>query len=61
MNNKTRLVLKGYLALSPQEQAELIRELNRTIDLSQIEKSTKSRRISMELGPVSGGCPCCGR
>lgn len=61
VNRKTRLVLRGYLDLSESERRDLIRELNRVIELSEVNKSARKRDISMELGPVSSGCPCCGR
>lgn len=61
MNDKTKLVLKGYLELNEHERNDLIKELNKTIDLSSSQKSRKFGEISMELGPVTRGCPCCGR
>jgi hypothetical protein len=55
------LVLKGFLELSDAERRDLIREMNEVIELSEVRKSARKRDISMELGPVSHGCPCCGR
>lgn len=65
MPTKVDLVLQGYAALSDTERAEFVRRVNELIDASEPRKKTliedlrKSTRLTM--GPVGGGCPCCGR
>jgi len=60
MNNKTTTVFKGCLALSADERRELDAAIrNYQTGTSEIQKSLRETTVS--LGPVGGGCPCCGR
>lgn len=64
MNKDVLLVLQGYLNLSEADKAELIRQLNNYN--SSNDKATFKRDIggkvkSVDLGPLSSGCTCCGR
>jgi hypothetical protein len=77
MNEKIRLVLSGYLALSSEDRRKFVEEINRYINATeagkrQIESDLKTNVLKeqdsmrkagarMETGPLGGGCPCCGR
>jgi hypothetical protein len=58
MNDKTRAVFNGYLRLSRAEKRELIEEIRKEID--NFQKGI-SEPPMISLGPIEGGCPCCGR
>jgi len=58
MNDKTQAVFNGYLNLSQQEKNDLLTEIGKERDRRRrgiVESNTVS------LGPIQGGCPCCGR
>jgi len=67
MNDRVQFVLRGWLELTAEEQGDLlasIREYNESSPaersvLVQENKSLVMKRIS--LGPLSGGCTCCGK
>lgn len=64
MNRDVLLVLQGFMNLSEMEKAELIRQINNYNNSN--DKATFKRDIgdkvkSVDLGPLSGGCKCCGR
>lgn len=66
MEKRIARVLKGYIELSDNEKAELIRlfaSLN-SANFSERQTVTKSMNDSLnriDMGPVGAGCPCCGR
>jgi hypothetical protein len=66
MNDKTKRVIAGWLALSDSERADFEAEINRVRNAP----SWQQRSIREELtnvvtkvatGPYGQGCPCCGR
>ena len=64
MKARTETVLRGFLALSASEKAELIEEMNAYLKKNRAEQAAlqeayKERRLV--LGPLSETCPCCGR
>ena len=67
MNEKTGIVFHGWLELSAEEQAELIKAIqdyNRGTSSSRsvtFKESTDFVHKRISLGPIAGGCPCCGR
>jgi hypothetical protein len=62
MNRKTTAVVAGFIRLSPAERAEALAEINRfTQGNEQLRKSITENAERMELGPIQGGCPCCGK
>ena len=65
MNRKVAAVLNGYTRLTSSEQAEFLKELNRFVQGDQQLRKSVNEDIRsaerMELGPMRGGCPCCGR
>lgn len=65
MNDKTRRVFHGWLELSAAERDEFekaIREYNAAYPTKQRElRESADRVIKMQTGPLTGGCPCCGR
>lgn len=66
MNSKTLTVFTGYVNLSSTERREFIETLQEFEEEAPRNKvAIKSRfdpsAIKMELGPLEGGCPCCGR
>lgn len=66
MNERTRLVFAGFLKLTTSEKADFIKEIREYYDKSELEQRvienlTESVVRKAVLGPLSGGCPCCGR
>lgn len=66
MNDRTKLVLNGFLELSASEQNDLIRAINQVREQEPMEKRAYKSRITedvqrMDLGPTSEICTCCGR
>jgi len=66
MNEKTKRVFNGWLALNDAERRDFV---NAASDYSEgndshkteIRESIRKSATSMELGPLGRGCPCCGR
>jgi hypothetical protein len=66
MNDKTRRVLNGWMALNATERADFeraVRDYNTTSYTKQEElrESVHDRVIKVQTGPLGQGCPCCGR
>ncbi len=66
MDRKLAAVIIGYVSLSPDQRREFREAVQEFEKEDASEKiATKSRLspsvIKMELGPLEGGCPCCGR
>jgi hypothetical protein len=77
MNEKIRLVLSGYIALTTEGRRRFVDEINRFIngtdtqrrqietdlraDVRKIQQSLRESGGRMETGPLGPGCPCCGR
>lgn len=66
MNERTRLVFAGFLKLTTSEKADLINAIKEYYEKSEVEQRaiktmTESVVRKAVLGPLSGGCPCCGR
>jgi hypothetical protein len=65
MNEKTKRVFRGWLELSSTEREEFqkaIDEYNRASETRKRElRESYDRVIKMQTGPLSQGCPCCGR
>jgi len=66
MTDRAKLVLAGFVKLSSDDQAEVIDELNRYIQARGTIKKSIQEGFEREagrvcLGPVTQGCPCCGR
>ena len=68
MNDKTKQVLTGFLALNDDERAEFMREatkvdndLKKGLLTDSVIRKDAGSRYSITGGPVAGGCPCCGR
>ncbi len=66
MNDRTKLVLNGFLKLSVSEQNDLIRAINGTREQEPMEKRAYKSSIlkdvqGMDLGPTNEVCTCCGR
>jgi hypothetical protein len=58
MKKKTQAVFNEYLNLSPKQKDKLRKKISEEAERIQkgiIETPTVS------LGPIRGGCPCCGR
>lgn len=65
MYRKTAFVIQGYIGLTEDEKAEFVREVNSYIKgspetRSYVSKESK-RVINIDMGPVGGACPYCGR
>jgi hypothetical protein len=72
MNKKTKLALRGFLALNSNEQNDFIRNLNNYREMSPAQKRAFENDLDQEerqdfservgLGPLSSEpCPCCGK
>jgi len=64
MNKDVLLVLQGFMNLSEAEKAELIRQINsynNSNDKATFRRDIGDKVKSVDLGPLSGGCKCCGR
>ncbi len=64
MDRDVLLVLQGFLNLSEDQKAELIRQINQyynTDDKATFRRDIGGKVKSVDLGPLSGGCKCCGR
>lgn len=64
MDRDVLLVLQGFLNLSEEQKTDLIREINRyynTDDKVTFRRDIGGKVKSVDLGPLSGGCKCCGR
>lgn len=59
MDQKTRLVVKGYLALSKDQQKEVAEIVKRHEKDGTLTEEVRKGQIGM--GPIGSGCPCCGR
>lgn len=66
MNDRIKLVLAGFLDLTPEEQQVFVAEVNKHYERTPMEKRAYKSHIrgdvlKMETGPLPAGCPCCGR
>jgi hypothetical protein len=66
MNDKTRRVFNGWLALSEAERIEFeqaMKEFNGATPTKQRElrETFQDRVTKMQTGPLGQGCACCGR
>ncbi len=67
MTKDAEIVLAGFVKLSEADQKEVAeaieryRRSDRTAQKSTGEFWEKRGRDRVLMGPVSGGCPCCGR
>jgi hypothetical protein len=62
MNKQTKEVFFGYLRLSSEEKSELVKEMNKFINMDSDERISFKESFSVHLGPVSDDiCPCCGK
>lgn len=66
MDDKTKLVLNGFVNLDDDQRTELINEMNEWLKLNSVQKSSSKYGIKeavqkIDLGPLSKSCPCCGR
>jgi len=63
MTDNTRKVLNGFIELSDEEKQEFINELQKwsNLDFSERRRYNESIQKSVDLGPLSSSCPCCGK
>ena len=64
MDKDVLLVLQGFLNLTEEQKTELIRQINtyyNTDDKVSFRRDIGGKVKSVDLGPLSGGCKCCGR
>jgi uncharacterized protein Yka (UPF0111/DUF47 family) len=66
MNDKTKKTFRGWIALSYSERQDFQKAVNEYETASdrrktEISESIRSSVTKMDTGPVSGGCPCCGK
>lgn len=60
MDRQTRVVFAGIMRLSPSQQSDLIDAWNAYNQAPVYTKRAKREEFRVVLGPVTGGCPCCG-
>lgn len=66
MNRRIATVFQGYRTLTDNERDEFIETVNE-YNRAGLEKKSRMTREATEytykvdMGPVSTGCPCCGR
>jgi hypothetical protein len=58
MKKKTQAVLNGYLNLSLKQRDKFIKEIQK--EREKVQKGIMESP-TVSLGPIRGGCPCCGR
>lgn len=66
MNEKTKLVFRGWLELTADEQQQLshaIRQYNEKLFSEQraLQADLHKSVTRMQTGPLGQTCPCCGR
>ncbi len=66
MNDRTNLVYKGFTELNLSEREELIKAVNEFINADAQKRTAINESLGnivskMDLGPMGGSCPCCGR
>lgn len=61
MNNKTKIVFKGWLALSHDERRDFQNQMTEYLQGSELMQKRLQESLTVSLGPVGGGCPCCGK
>jgi hypothetical protein len=65
MNRQVIAVVAGFTRLSPADRAEAIKQISRFSQANEQLRKSITEEIRggerMELGPIEGGCPCCGR
>ena len=66
MNDKTKRVFNGWLALTEAERTEFekaVKEYDAAPSEKKqlVRKSNSDRIMQMQTGPLSQGCACCGR
>ena len=66
MDKSVALVVHGFINLSPSDQRECYRYINEYYGGTHQTKISLSRRASndamqVDMGPLTGGCPCCGK
>jgi hypothetical protein len=66
MNDKTKRVFNGWLALSDAERDEFKKARKEYKEATptkqqQLRESSRDQIQKMQTGPLSQGCPCCGR
>lgn len=64
--SRVALVMNGVVHLSSDEREECVRQLNAfqdgtAQDRRLITEGVEHRIARVTLGPISGGCTCCGR
>lgn len=63
MTDRSKLLVKGFIALTESEQAEILKTLREYSTGSTIQKNTIQESVaSVTTGPLgSGRCPLCGK
>jgi hypothetical protein len=66
MNEKTKKVLRGWIALSYSEKRDFQAAVSEYDSASErrkteISESVRSSVEKMDTGPLNSGCPCCGK
>jgi hypothetical protein len=59
MNDRTAAVINGFKKLNRQERDDAIEEIKKVLD--RVKKGELVEGTQISLGPIQGGCPCCGR
>jgi hypothetical protein len=61
VDKKTGLVIKGFLALTKSQQAEVEKVIKGYEERGTITEEVKKNQTEIGMGPLGTSCPCCGR
>jgi len=66
MDRATATVVRGFTRLSDSQRQEVIRQIKAYEQGSHAAKSliasaTQRDLLRVDIGPLAGGCPCCGK
>ena len=66
MTKKPEILFNAYLKLSPAERAELVKAMNEYIEGGTEKKASIMQEnfanvTKMDIGPMGGSCPYCGK
>jgi len=63
MNDKVLAVINGFESLNEEERKQFIEDINKLLQGKRaLRKSViANESFTISLGPLQGGCPCCGR
>lgn len=66
MDRATATVVRGFTRLSDSQRREFIQQINEYMEgnyerKALIASAAQRDMLRVDMGPLSGGCPCCGK